>query len=218
MGFFFKQGVFDDYDYWAGTVSLVAFAFFEVILFSWVFGINKGWDELTRGADIKIPVAFKFIMKYVTPLLLGWVFISSLPDIYNNITHKDTYNREAFATSYYAEKIGGTTDEATVKEVTENQVVLGFTNTKVSFLKAENKKVETPFEDQIVYEFEEGQVPSVMVGQKIHAGDEIAIGEFTNKVFYKNIGRLMLLSLFGFICILVYKAFNKRTKEGRATA
>ena len=216
--FFFKQGVFDDYDYWAGTVSLVAFAFFEVILFSWVFGINKGWDELTRGADIKIPVAFKFIMKYVTPLLLGWVFISSLPDIYNNITHKDTYNREAFATSYYAEKIGGTTDEATVKEVTENQVVLGFTNTKVSFLKAENKKVETPFEDQIVYEFEEGQVPSVMVGQKIHAGDEIAIGEFTNKVFYKNIGRLMLLSLFGFICILVYKAFNKRTKEGRATA
>ena len=68
--FFFKEGVFDDYDYWAGTVSLVAFAFFEVILFSWVFGINKGWDELTRGADIKIPVVFKFIMKYVTPLLL----------------------------------------------------------------------------------------------------------------------------------------------------
>ncbi len=216
--FFFKQGVFDDYDYWAGTVSLVAFAFFEVILFSWVFGINKGWDELIRGADIKIPIAFKFIMKYVTPLLLGWVFIASLPDIYNNITHKDTYNREAFAKSYYAEKIGGITNEATVKEVTENQVLLSFTNTKVSFLKAENKKIVTPFEDQIVYDFEEGQLPSVKVGQKIHAGDQIATGEFTNNVFYKNMGRLMLIGLFVFICILVYIAFNKRTREGRATA
>jgi NSS family neurotransmitter:Na+ symporter len=79
--FFFKQGVFDDYDYWAGTVSLVAFAFFEVILFSWIFGINKGWDELNRGSDIKIPLFFKFVMKYVTPVLLGFVFFSSLPDI-----------------------------------------------------------------------------------------------------------------------------------------
>jgi SNF family Na+-dependent transporter len=30
---FFKEGVFDEYDYWAGTVSLVVFAMFETILF-----------------------------------------------------------------------------------------------------------------------------------------------------------------------------------------
>jgi hypothetical protein len=97
-------------------------------------------------------------------------------------------------------------------------VLLSFTNTKVSFLKAENKKIVTPFEDQIVYDFEEGQLPSVKIGQKIHAGDQIATGEFTNNVFYKNMGRLMLIGLFAFICILVYIAFNKRTREGRATA
>ncbi len=84
---FFNYGVFDEYDYWAGTVSLVVFALLEIILFSWVFGINKGWKEITDGADIKVPSIFKFIIKYITPLLLGWVFIASLPNIWSKITH-----------------------------------------------------------------------------------------------------------------------------------
>jgi len=83
---FFNEGVFDEYDYWAGTVSLVVFALAEVILFSWVFGIDKGWKEITTGADIKVPTVYKFIIKFVTPLFLTAVFIGSLPDIYNKIT------------------------------------------------------------------------------------------------------------------------------------
>ncbi|HEY4651767.1 MAG TPA: sodium-dependent transporter [Pontibacter sp.] len=75
---FFNYGVFDEYDYWAGTVSLVVFALMETILFAWVFGMNKGWREITAGADIRIPGIYKFIIKYVTPLLLLWVFIGSL--------------------------------------------------------------------------------------------------------------------------------------------
>jgi neurotransmitter:Na+ symporter, NSS family len=80
---FFKYGVFDEYDYWAGTVSLVVFALFESILFAWVFGMNKGWREITSGADIKVPSFYKYIIKFVTPLLLLWVFVGSL------ITPKD---------------------------------------------------------------------------------------------------------------------------------
>ena len=76
--FFFQQGVFDEYDYWAGTVGLVTFALLETILFSWIFGIDKGWKEITEGADIKVPNIYKFIIKYVTPLLLLLVFIGAL--------------------------------------------------------------------------------------------------------------------------------------------
>ncbi|GIW23307.1 MAG: sodium:calcium symporter [Candidatus Sericytochromatia bacterium] len=76
--FFFEYGVFDEYDYWAGTVSLVIFALGETILFSWIFGIEKGWNEINLGADIKIPIIYKSIIKYVTPLLLALVFIGSL--------------------------------------------------------------------------------------------------------------------------------------------
>lgn len=75
---FFKYGVFDEYDYWAGTVSLVIFALFESILFAWVFGMKKGWNEITAGASIKVPGIYKYIIKYVTPLLLLWVFLGSL--------------------------------------------------------------------------------------------------------------------------------------------
>ncbi len=75
---FFNYGVFDEYDYWAGTVSLVVFALLESILFAWVFGINKGWREIISGADIKVPSIYKFIIKFITPALLLWVFLGSL--------------------------------------------------------------------------------------------------------------------------------------------
>jgi SNF family Na+-dependent transporter len=86
---FFNQGVFDEYDYWAGTVSLVVFALAEIILFAWVFGMDKGWKEINMGADIKVPKVFRFIIQFVTPLMLGWVFIASLPDIWSKITNAD---------------------------------------------------------------------------------------------------------------------------------
>ncbi|MCS6818561.1 MAG: sodium-dependent transporter [Chitinophagales bacterium] len=82
---FFNQGVFDEYDYWAGTVSLVVFALAEIILFGWIFGIDKGWKEITEGAEIKVPIVFKYIIKFVTPLFIGAVFIGSLPDIIGKI-------------------------------------------------------------------------------------------------------------------------------------
>jgi neurotransmitter:Na+ symporter, NSS family len=88
---YFNQGVFDEYDYWAGTVSLVIFAFVESVLFAWIFGMKRGWEEITRGADIKVPIIFKYIIQYITPLILGWVFFSSLfsdGGIIDNFTNK----------------------------------------------------------------------------------------------------------------------------------
>ena len=75
---FFHQGVFDEYDYWAGTVSLVVFALVESILFAWVFGMDKGWKEINQGGDIKVPGFYRPVIKYVTPVLLLCVFIGSL--------------------------------------------------------------------------------------------------------------------------------------------
>lgn len=75
---FYKQGVFNEYDYWAGTVSLVIFALLELILFAWVFGIKRGWEEINLGADIRIPKFYSFIIRYVTPSLLLFVLIASV--------------------------------------------------------------------------------------------------------------------------------------------
>lgn len=75
---FYELGAFDEYDYWAGTFSLVVFALGESIIFVWVFGIDNAWNEINKGADIKIPYFFRYILKYVTPLFLLVVFIGAL--------------------------------------------------------------------------------------------------------------------------------------------
>ncbi len=68
--FFFKYGVLDELDFWAGTLGIVLFGALEIIVFSWIFGIKKGWEELHRGADIRIPGVYKFILKYITPVYI----------------------------------------------------------------------------------------------------------------------------------------------------
>lgn len=73
--FFLKHGFLDEMDFWAGTFGLVIFALIEVVLFAWIFGIRRGWKEIHEGADIRIPGAFKFIIKYITPVYLSGLLI-----------------------------------------------------------------------------------------------------------------------------------------------
>jgi NSS family neurotransmitter:Na+ symporter len=71
-----QASFFDEFDYWAGTLSLVLMAVAESVLFSWVFGMKKGWEEIMRGADLKIPRFFFYIMKYVTPTFLIVILVA----------------------------------------------------------------------------------------------------------------------------------------------
>lgn len=85
--FFLGRGVVDELDFWGGTFFLVLFAAIETILFVWVFGMENAWDEIHKGADMRIPKAYKFIIKYITPLflllILGmWFWQEWLPIIF----------------------------------------------------------------------------------------------------------------------------------------
>jgi SNF family Na+-dependent transporter len=68
--FFLGRGVVDELDFWGGTFFLVVFAAIETILFGWVLGMDKAWDEIHRGADMRVPRVYKFVIKYVTPAFL----------------------------------------------------------------------------------------------------------------------------------------------------
>jgi SNF family Na+-dependent transporter len=76
--FFYGYGAFGEFDDWSGTFALVLFALLESIAFAWVFGIDKGWEEINRGSDIRIPHFFKFVIKYVTPVFLLAVFFGTV--------------------------------------------------------------------------------------------------------------------------------------------
>ncbi len=74
----YPGGAFDEFDFWTGTFSLVVFALAEALIFAFVFGIDWGWEEITRGADLEVPRLFRFVLKWVTPAFLVAVFASSL--------------------------------------------------------------------------------------------------------------------------------------------
>ncbi len=66
----FVKGSLDELDFWVATFALVILALFEIIIFFWIFGADKAWEEINRGSHIKIPRVFFYLMKYVTPLFL----------------------------------------------------------------------------------------------------------------------------------------------------
>jgi SNF family Na+-dependent transporter len=77
---FLHRGVLDDLDFWGGSFFIVVGATLEIILLAWVFGIDKAWDEMHHGCQMRVPRIFRFIIKYVTPtfllLILGYWFYS----------------------------------------------------------------------------------------------------------------------------------------------
>ncbi len=73
--YYSKDGIFwSTIDDWVGTFMIFVLAMVQIICFSWVFGIERGWKEAHVGAHMNIPWFYKFIMKWVTPLYLIVVF------------------------------------------------------------------------------------------------------------------------------------------------
>jgi SNF family Na+-dependent transporter len=61
-------------DFWVGSAMIFVLATVQVILFSWVFGVEKGCAFAHEGAQMRLPRGFKFVIKYVSPLYLLTVF------------------------------------------------------------------------------------------------------------------------------------------------
>jgi len=83
---FLKHGFLDELDYWAGTFFLVVIALVEIIIFAWLFGMDRAWDEINRGAELKTPKLFYYIIKYITPaylfvILIYWTYQEAIPTL-----------------------------------------------------------------------------------------------------------------------------------------
>ena len=77
--FFSKNlAALDTIDFWVGTALIYFIATMQVILFGWVFGVERGIEEARLGAEMKIPRIFKFVIKYISPVYLLIIFVSWL--------------------------------------------------------------------------------------------------------------------------------------------
>jgi NSS family neurotransmitter:Na+ symporter len=203
---FFNNGVFDEYDYWAGTVSLVVFALVEIILFAWIFGMEKGWAEIINGSDIKVPKIFRFIIKYVTPLLLGFVFIQSIPGIMDTIKHKSSYEKIAF----YQD-----TTQINTKIGVQQNLLIEKADFKTEYL-------STSFSDDKLDKNKTLNVSTYLLIKKqrelLKLSKEASyrvskIKEEQKTMLFKNVSRWFLIILWLLIALLVYKAYVQRVKR-----
>ncbi|EDY80455.1 Sodium:neurotransmitter symporter family [Verrucomicrobiia bacterium DG1235] len=64
----------DTIDFWVTNLLMVVLATVQIIVFGWVIGIDRGFEIAHRGAAIRIPSIFKFIMKWLSPAFLIIIF------------------------------------------------------------------------------------------------------------------------------------------------
>ena len=74
---YFSEGLaaLDTMDFWAGTALIFVLATLQVILFGWILGVDEGIEEAHRGAQLRLPRVFGFVIKYVSPAYLLTIFV-----------------------------------------------------------------------------------------------------------------------------------------------
>jgi len=81
----FINKTLDEMDFWAGTISVVLFGLLQLIIFMWIFGGEKAWEEINRNGMIRAPRITYYVLRYVTPIyllviLVAWYF-NKIPTI-----------------------------------------------------------------------------------------------------------------------------------------
>lgn len=90
----------DTMDFWIGTFGIYILATFQVILFGWVLGVDRGMKEIDRGASIRLPRLIGFILKYIAPSYLLIIFFVW---IYQQATAETGNYFQALATNNVAQ-------------------------------------------------------------------------------------------------------------------
>ena len=207
---FFSKGVFDQYDYWAGTVSLVVFAMLETILFSWFLGMDKGWKMIHAGAEMQVPKFFKFVLKYVTPILLILIFLASLvkpknddwsklsfrgweldnASIIGELRHQGVGPNHEWISDYFFAENNGTIDSI-------------YTYHNRNYIRINGEK------ESKSYEYKADNQLLVHIGDNVQTGDKLFKGTIVNNVFYIDLSRIALLLLLISIGILIRIGYKK---------
>lgn len=72
----FVNGAIDEMDFWFSSFGLPVFALIEVWIFLKCIGLDKGWNMLHEHAIIRIPIVFKYVMGFATPVALGAILLA----------------------------------------------------------------------------------------------------------------------------------------------
>ncbi|MEN6627556.1 MAG: sodium-dependent transporter [Candidatus Sumerlaeia bacterium] len=76
IAIFFSKNLLalDTMDFWVGNFLVFVLGMIQIILFGWVFGVERAKAEISKGAEIPVPRPFWFVVKYVSPVYLLAIF------------------------------------------------------------------------------------------------------------------------------------------------
>ena len=183
---------FSEFDYWAGSFALVVLATIESILFAWVFGMERGWAEITRGAEIRVPRLFYYIIKYVTPVLL-LVILGSY--IFQPAAGWDAYVKHAAQGNLGAAPAWEWSPDGMI-----GQVLFKGLNDKEARLRAEANTLA-------------GLPDAASAAKQAELEIDLRLVRETRVVQF--IDRLVMIVAFAFFAVLVSIAWRRRRAEGR---
>ena len=93
-------GALDNIDFWVGTFLIVVLATIQSIVYGWIFGAEKGHEELKTGALIGVPSFLPFMLKYITPIfllvILGTTFYQSSGGYIENFRNDDVARKSVY--------------------------------------------------------------------------------------------------------------------------
>jgi hypothetical protein len=186
---------FDEFDYWAGTVMLVVFAFGEAILFAWVFGMERAWTEINKGAELWVPTVFYFIIKFITPVFLLLILIAYVFQPVGRVREIDpstqqTVVKEQGWTPYVQALFGG--PPAPEWEWAGDGMIGKLLHRDIAARRA-----------------------AVQDNAELSAEEKQASLRFLDSLrTWRNIDRLVMVGIFTFLCVLVAIAWRRRATEG----
>jgi hypothetical protein len=108
-------------DFYIGTIMIYILASIQIFIYVFKIGVDRGEKEANEGSLIPFPKPIKFVLKYITPWFLFFIFVSfcymNLPE------YLDKMNPEVMG--LLAENKGQNVEDAKTKAVIARSVVIG---------------------------------------------------------------------------------------------
>ncbi|MEX0324457.1 MAG: sodium:calcium symporter [Puniceicoccaceae bacterium] len=133
----------DTLDFWCGTFLIFILATTQIIVFAWVMGIPKGFQEAHEGANMHIPRIFGPIMKYVTPVFLLGIFFFWISE---NIFGYNLITGQAQPSGYVQDLFGENANQVAWLSMVIILLLIGFTflivNSSAHFRKTSHTNIK----------------------------------------------------------------------------
>ncbi|TGM62385.1 symporter [Leptospira meyeri] len=108
-------------DFYIGTIMIYVLASIQIFIFVFKIGVEKGVKDASEGSLIPFPKSIQFVLKYITPWFLLFIFVSfcymNLPE------YLDKMNPEVMGS--LAEIKGESVEDAKTKAIVARSVVIG---------------------------------------------------------------------------------------------